>query len=281
MAETNIKQLSQLMKTDKVKNQFNSLLDNMAASYISSVVTVVNNSPYLQKVSPNSIILSAVASAALKLPVNPNLGYAAIVPYGRDAQLQIMVNGWVSLAKRSGQLTKLICEPVYEGELISRDRFTEKYSFLDTGCEDESKIIGFMCYLEEANGFRKTIYWTKERIINHGKRFSKTFNQSNGLWQKNFTAMARKTLIKHMLTKYATLSTEMQQALERDEKPLTGTVDDINVKEDDYINEEEHPEVSEEPEVVVTKPETKKDKVKKETNKEDEYVEFNEDGSTF
>lgn len=225
----NLPQLRTLFKTDSVKAQFQEMLKEKASSYMTSVITTVSNNTQLQDAEPSSIILAAAASAALDLPVTPSLGQAAIIPFktkdGNKAQLQIMVNGWVALAKRSGVLETLTCEPVYEGELISQDRFHEDYQFIDTGCTDESKIIGYMCYMRETNGFQKTIYWTKEQILEHGKKYSKTFNFANSLWKTDFKAMARKTLIKHMLTKYATLSLEMQTAIERDEKPLRRTED--------------------------------------------------------
>jgi len=266
----NLPQLKQILKTDAVQAQFQGMLKDRASAFITSVITTVSNNGNLQKASPTSIILCAATSASLNLPVNPALGYAAIIPYGNTAQLQIMVDGWVALAKRGGQLEVLTCEPVYEGELLTKDRFHERYDFLDSGCEDESKIIGFMCYMEEINGFHKTIYWSKEKVMAHGKQYSKNFNNSSSLWKTNFPAMARKTLVKHMLKKYGTLSTDMQTAIERDERNLKGEIQDVNNAQ---IDEEEYNDVVENSEasVVEVKEEevVKADEAPKTTPKEE------------
>lgn len=268
----NLPQLSQLMKSDKVQKQFQGMLKERASSFMTSVITTVSNNEYLQKASPSSIILCAATSASLNLPVNPSLGYAAIIPYGSKAQLQIMVDGWVALAKRGGQLEVLTCEPVYEGELLAKDRFHEHYDFLDSGCEDESKIIGFMCYMRELNGFQKTIYWTKKKIMQHGKKYSKNYNSPSSLWKTDFPSMARKTLIKHMLKKYGTLSTDMQTAIERDERALDGNVQDMENAQIDNEYEDSVEESEAEPEV---EPEKEPQKVKLSVKKEPKAA-FNE-----
>jgi len=231
---SNLPQLRQLMKTDQVQKQFEGMLKDNAASFITTVITNVSNNKSLQNVSPNSIILAAATSAALKLPVNPNLGYAAIIPFKGVAQLQVMVNGWMALAKRSGQVKKLICEPVHEGELIEANKFTEEYKFKDLGIDDDSKIIGFMCKLEEINGFEKTLYWD--------------FSRSDSLWRTNFAAMGRKTILKHMLVKYATLSLELQTAIDRDEHTLEGEITDIKATPDFDVPESNYEELKDDKE---------------------------------
>lgn len=104
-------------------------------------------------------------------------------------------------------------QTVYEGELIKGNRFTEEYEF------DESKrvsdvAIGYYAYFELKNGFFKAEYWTKDAVIKHAKRFSKTFG--SGPWQTDFDRMAEKTVLKSILSKYAPLSTEMQDGLTAD-----------------------------------------------------------------
>ena len=259
---SNLPQLRQLMKTDQVQKQFEGMLKDNAASFITTVITNVSNNKSLQNVSPNSIILAAATSAALKLPVNPNLGYAAIIPFKGVAQLQVMVNGWMALAKRSGQVKKLICEPVHEGELIEANKFTEEYKFKDLGIDDDSKIIGFMCKLEEINGFEKTLYWDKNKVLNHGKKYSKTFSRSDSLWRTNFAAMGRKTILKHMLVKYATLSLELQTAIDRDEHTLEGEITDIKATPDFDVPESNYEELKDDKEQ--DKKEEKKKIVKEE-----------------
>ena len=72
-----------------------------------------------------------------------------------------------------------------------------------------------------ANGFEKTVFWTKERVQAHGKKYSQSFSSKYSPWQSDFDAMARKTVLKHMLSTYAPLSTELQEAIAADNADST------------------------------------------------------------
>ena len=81
--------LQQILNSAGVKNRFDELLDNSSASFISSILTIVRGNSKLQECSSNSILSAAGIAAALKLPINPSLGFAYIVPYKNQAQFQI------------------------------------------------------------------------------------------------------------------------------------------------------------------------------------------------
>ena len=71
---------------------------------------------------------------------------------------------------------------------------------------------------------------TVEELKKHGKGYSQTYKKyGTGLWEDNFEAMATKTVIKLLLSRYAPLSIEMQKAVELDQGVIDG--DDI-----DYID---------------------------------------------
>lgn len=212
--------LKALMNTPTMKNKFKEVLKEKSDGFMASVLNLVNNDSYLSSVDPMSIVTSAMVAASLDLPVDKNLGYAWIIPYKGKAQFQLGYKGYIQLAQRSGQYQSLNVIEVYEGELKGWNRLTEQFEFDPEGRLSD-KVIGYVGYFELLNGFKKTVYWTKQEIELHKQKFSK----SDFGWKKDFDAMAKKTVLRNMLSKWGILSVEMQKA----------TVTDGNVVKD--INE--------------------------------------------
>ena len=195
------------------------LLGEKKESFVTSLVGLVSDDANLQKCAPMSVVYAAVKSVPLGLPIEKNLGYAAVIPYGTSASFQIMRNGWVELAMRTGQVKRLANEPVYEGELVRRNRFTDTYEFDETK-RISNKVIGYMAYIQLTNGFEKTIYWSVEEVKAHALRFSQTYKQGRGVWKDNFDAMALKTVLKRLITKYCPKTVELSAAI-RDDQTVT------------------------------------------------------------
>lgn len=230
----NAKDLKVALSSESISKRFSDMLGKRAPGFITSITNVVNNNELLKKADVNSIILAAATAAALDLPINPNLGYAAIIPFKDTkngtctATCQIMRSGWVELAQRSGQIVRLANEIVYEGELVSYNRFTDEYVFDETKRKSD-KIIGYVAYAKLSNGFEKYVYWDVEKCKQHGMRFSQTFKRGYGLWKDDFNSMALKSVLKHLIVKYLPKSLEMQMAIERDQAALTGDMDNPQV----------------------------------------------------
>jgi recombination protein RecT len=70
--------------------------------------------------------------------------------------------------------------------------------------------------LELLNGFSKAVYWTKEQVIEHAKRFSKSYSSQYSPWQTDFDSMALKTVLRNLITKWGIMSVEMVNAVDRD-----------------------------------------------------------------
>lgn len=231
MANNNLPQLKAALNTESIKNKFNEMLGKKSAGFITSITTVVQNSDLLQKAEVNSIILAAAQAASLDLPINPNLGFSAIIPFNDKknnrcvAQFQIMRDGWVDLCLRTGQFEYIANEIVYEGELVEKNRFTDTYVFDETK-RKSNKIIGYMASFKLVNGYRKTVYMTVEEAKAHGKQYSQTFKKGYGLWADNFNAMALKTALKMLLKKFAPKSIEsIAKAIESDQASFVGDID--------------------------------------------------------
>lgn len=230
-AQNNLPALKAALKAPSVTAKFQEMLGKRAPQFMTSITSVVQNNSLLQKADVNSIIMGAAVAASMDLPLNPNLGYAALVPFnskdGCFAQVQIMIKGWTELFLRSGQCQAIVCETVYEGQLVKKNKFTGEYIF-DEDAKKSDKIIGFMAYFKLTNGFEKYDYMTVEEVKAHAQKFSQTFRKGGGIWKDHFEAMGQKTVLKRLLTKYAPKSLEMQQMAIFDQSVVKGNIENLN-----------------------------------------------------
>lgn len=212
--------LKDYMATPNIQNRFNEVLKDRAPQFMSSLINLVNSDDNLKIAEPMSVISSAMVAAALDLPVDKNLGYMWII--GRKdhkrggmtfASPQLGYKGYVQLALRSGQYRFMNVIPVHEGELVSWNPLTEELK-LDFEKKASDAVIGYAGYFELLNGFKKSVYWTKEQVQKHKERFSKT----DKLWNSDYDSMALKTVLKSMLSKWGILSIQMQKAFTEDDQ---------------------------------------------------------------
>lgn len=215
-----------LVKQDGIKKMFQETLQDKAPQFMTSLVSVVNENHQLQKVDQMSVINSAMVAATLDLPINQNLGYMWLVPYGGKATPQIGYKGYIQLAMRTGQYKAMNAIVVYEGEITAWNALTEDVDY-DPTKRKSDKVIGYIGYFKLTNGFEKTVYWTRDQIDEHRQRFSKMSGgkQPSGVWKSDYDAMALKTVLRNMLSKWGPMSTEMATAVTHDEEAPAETVD--------------------------------------------------------
>lgn len=241
LAKTNLTQLKGLLSAESTKKRFFEILGNKSAGFISSVINVVNGNPALQEANPNTVLMSAAIAATLDLPINPNLGFAAIVPYKEKgqavAQFQMMWRGFVQLAQRSGQYRTLNTTEVYEGEVKSQNRFTGDIVFDPDGRKSD-KVVGYVAYMSLLNGFEKYFYMSRDECEKHAKRYSKTYQKGYGKWKDDFDAMAKKTVLKLLISKYGIMSVDMQKAVEFDQSTVQGDINHIEEATAEYMDNE-------------------------------------------
>ncbi|GMA49355.1 hypothetical protein GCM10025857_07120 [Alicyclobacillus contaminans] len=211
------------LNAPEIQSRFNSILKARAPQYVSSILNLVGSDKSLQQCEPMSIISSCMIAATLDLPINRNLGYAWIVPY-RDkknnrvmATFQMGYKGYVQLALRTGKYAKINALPICEGELVRWNPLTEELVY-DPSKRKSNRVIGYAGFFRLVNGFEKVVYWTAEQIEAHRQRFSKTGN----VWETDYDAMALKTVVRNMLSRWGILSVEMQEAVVRDVEEVTG-----------------------------------------------------------
>ena len=200
--------IQSLVSQESVKARFEELLGKKAPGFISSLLAVVNNNKLLARANPNTIIAAGAMAASLDLPINQNLGFAYIIPYGNEAQFQMGYKGYIQLAMRTGQYQTINAAEVYEGEIVKQNRFTGEYEF---GEKTSDKIVGYIAYFKLVNGFEKYLYMSIEEMQAHAKKFSKNYKGGTDKWGlTDFHSMAIKTVLKRLISKYGILSIEMQ-----------------------------------------------------------------------
>lgn len=226
--------VKQFVNMNSTKKRFEDVLGKRAPQFMSSLVSIVNSNQDLQHVEAASVINSALVAAALDLPINPSLGYMYIVPYKGQAQPQMGYKGYIQLAQRSGQYRMITVAELYEDEFISWDPLMEELKYethrdKDRGLNEQP--VGYFGRFELLNGFQKTVYWTWQQVDNHRKRFSqaggKNSDKPKGVWAKNYNAMARKTVIKDLLTKWGPMTVDMQTAYSADEEGINDEPRDV------------------------------------------------------
>lgn len=254
LATTNQKSISNnqpkfsvFMSQENIKNLVQQAVGQNAQSFTTAIISAVSNNPDLQKCSQVTILSAALQGEALKLSPSPQLGQYYMVPFNKkdkqgnivsvSAQFILGAKGYKQLAMRSGQYRDIDVLEIKEGEYKGRDKATGKqlFEFIeDDDIREEKPTIGYMAYFELLNGFRKTVYWTKNKMIKHADTYSQAFSADkyddyiNGkvpqkelykyssFWYKNFTEMAFKTLLRYLLSQWGVMSIEMQKAIDLD-----------------------------------------------------------------
>lgn len=191
-------------------------------SFTTAIVAAVSENPVLGTCEPHSIISAALKGEALGFSPASQLGQYYIIPYGNKATFQMGYKGYYQLAMRSGKYKRINVSPVKQGELVSLNRITEQIELnpiLDYNVWQAAQTIGYIGYFELVNGFMKMVYWTVEELQAHAQRYSVSYKrQQNSLWKTDFEAMAQKTVLKNLLSKWGLLSVELEKAIISDDE---------------------------------------------------------------
>lgn len=278
------------LQTDTYQNLIKNTLQDpeRAKRFVASISSAVAVNPQLQECAAGSILAGALLGESLNLSPSPQLGQYYLVPFkvqlkdaagnkrwatdekgnklkderGKWIPLTEMrasfvcgYRGLIQLALRTGQYKKLNVLEIKEGELKNFDPLNEEINCIlidDFEKREAAPTIGYYAMFEYLNGFRKAIYWSKEKMISHADKYSPAFNRADyekyitgdydkkdewkysSFWYKDFDAMAKKTMLRQIIQKWGVMSTEMQEIIMRDEKmtQLVGSeivTDDLEV----------------------------------------------------
>lgn len=238
---------SNFITGEGVKRKINEMIGGEGGQrFITSIISAVSNNPALAECEHGTILSSAMLGESLKLSISPQLGQFYMVPFKDKknnrtvATFVLGYKGYIQLAIRSGQYKKLNVLAIKEGELIHYDPLFEELEvnlIQDDMVREGTPTIGYYAMFEYLNGFRKTMYWSKEKMEAHADKYSPAFNlekfrsipggdvnnipyrerwQYSSFWYKDFDGMAYKTMLRQIISKWGIMSVEMQQAMAGD-----------------------------------------------------------------
>lgn len=221
------KAMKAMIQGQELNNRIKAVWSESAGPFLASVLDLYTSDSNLIQCDPAEVMQEAMKAAVLHLPVVKSLGFAYVVPYKNKPTFVLGYKGLVQLAMRTGHYRTINAGEVYEGETVKQDRITGDMSIEGTRTGD--KAIGYFAHFSLINGFRKTVYWTHEQVVKHAKAKSRSFSSQASPWQTDFDAMAEKTLLRHLLTKYGELSVDMIQAqtVEDEDMPETDSAADL------------------------------------------------------
>lgn len=286
LATTNQKSLSQQAKKqtfsmfigqDAIKKQINNIVGGENGQrFITSIISAVSTNPTLSECSHPTILSAALLGESLRLSPSPQLGQYYMVPFKKKAKFdkggnliepETMVatfvlgyKGYIQLAIRSGYYRKINVISIKEGELVSYNPLDEELQVKlieDDEVRENTPTIGYYAMFEYTNGFRKSIYWSKKKMLAHADKYSPAFDANSlaqleqgqvpekdmwkfsSFWYKDFDGMAHKTLLRQLISKWGIMSIEMQKAFETDDAIIGEdlTPDFVDNNEFEQVNE--------------------------------------------
>lgn len=273
---------SNFIMGDAIKRKINETVGGANGQrFVTSILSAVSTNPALQECDHSSIIAAAFLGEALKLSPSPQLGQYYMVPFNdkkrncKVAQFQLGYKGYIQLAIRSGQYKAINVLAIKEGELIKYDPLTEdlKVNLIeDDEVREQTETVGYYAMFEYMNGFRKTMYWSKKKMLAHANKYSQAFSANettihtkNGVktkvsytdyekgnydkddewmyssfWYKDFDGMAYKTMLRQLISKWGIMSIEMQEAYTKDMAVIkeNGDYEYIDSIEDEQVQED-------------------------------------------
>lgn len=244
------------------------------ARYTAAICSAVAINADLQKCEATSIVTASLLGESLNLSPSPQLGQYYMVPFWNnkkqtfEAQFIPGYKGYIQLAIRSGQYSKLNVLPIKDGELISWNPLTEDLKIKineDALVRESLKTIGYYVMFEYINGFRKALYWTKEKMLAHADKYAQAFSLKgekviirgknynrvsyadykagkynineewlySSNWYKDFDAMACKTMLRQIISKWGIMSPEMISMFENDGETIN---EDLQADKTNYVD---------------------------------------------
>ena len=235
---------SVFLAQDAMKKKINEMVGGeKGQQFITSIISAVSTNPGLAECDYSSIVSAALLGQSLNLTPSPQLGQYYLVPFNdkkrgcKVAQFQLGYKGYIQLAIRSGYYKKINVIAIKEGELVKYDPLAEEIEvnmIEDDEVREETATIGYYAMFEYQNGFRKTMYWSKKKMLSHANKYSQAFNADSykklqegkipesdlwkysSFWYKDFDGMAYKTMLRQLISKWGIMSIDMQTAMEKD-----------------------------------------------------------------
>lgn len=206
--------MKRLCNSESVMSKLRGMLGESSSTFAASMLDLYTSDNALAACDPTAVVAEAMKAAALKLPIAKSLGCAYVVPYKGKPTFILGYRGFIQLALRTGQYRSINADAVYEGEKAVYNRVTGELTIEGEATSD--KATGYFASFELTNGFRKTVYWSRQRVIEHAEKRSASYRYESSPWKTDFDAMALKTLLRNILSKYGIMSIEFLNIIAND-----------------------------------------------------------------
>lgn len=226
-----------------------------ANNFVAAITSAVVTNPELQKCENATILSGALLGESLGLCHSPQMGQYYLVPFKRKAKIDkhtgavispettvaqfvLGYKGYIQLALRTGYYKKLVVLEIKQGEFGCWDPLNETLECMmidDPEARENAPTVGYYAMFEYMNGFRKTMYWSKDKMLRHADLYSPAFSAQalkkleageipnnelwkySSFWYKDFDGMAKKTMVRQLITHWGMTSTELASAMEADD----------------------------------------------------------------
>lgn len=160
----------------------------------------------------------------------------------KKAQFILGYKGYTRMAVRSKQYRLLNVIEIKENELRHWDPLNEEIECIlieDFDAREAAPTVGYYAMFETLDGFRKAIYWSRAKVEAHADRYSPAFSSEayhrlqrgeipedelwkySSFWYKDFDVMARKTMLRQLISKWGVMSSELITAMDKDNQIIT------------------------------------------------------------
>lgn len=244
---------SAFLTQDAIKKRINDMIGGKDGQrFVTAIISAVSINPTLAECDHSTILSAALLGESLKLSPSPQLGQYYLVPFNdkkrgcKVAQFQLGYKGYIQLAERSGYYKKINVCSIKAGELVKYDPLNEEIEvnlIEDDTIREATQTIGYYAMFEYTNGFRKAMYWSKEKMLAHADKYSQAFSKDatggkypkvsyadyeagkvaekdmwlySSFWYKDFDGMAYKTMLRQLISKWGIMSIEMQTVMDKD-----------------------------------------------------------------
>lgn len=265
------KTFSAFLTSDAIKHKINEMVGGRDGQrFITSIISAVSTNPALSECEHSTILSAAMLGESLKLSPSPQLGQYYMVPFKdkkrgcKVAQFQLGYKGYIQLAIRSGYYKKLNVLAIKQGELVRFDPLEEEIevNLVENDTEREAlPTIGYYAMFEYQNGFKKAMYWSREKMMAHADKYSMAFSAKafeklqageipekdlwkySSFWYKDFDGMAYKTMLRQLISKWGIMSIDLQKAMDGDMGTINedGSVDYVDNYPDEATAPTEEP----------------------------------------
>lgn len=195
-------------------------------------VTEFRKNPAIRECSPESLLGAVMQAAQIGLEFD-SLGSLYMVPFNnkkkdpetekeywvKEVQMQIGYKGMIELVRRTGQVTSIVAQEVYENDEFDFEYgLNENLYHKPTMGTDRGNLVCFYAYARFKDGGHAFHVMSVEQVNQVRDKFSKT--AKFGPWKDHYESMAKKTVIKQ-LVKYMPISIEIQNSIVQDESVST------------------------------------------------------------